>query len=119
MQSLDAIVHLLLTQFGAIATGPGDDIGVARGEQLRHQAVLVRAAQAGSDAAGEEQLPEEVRGVGVGVAGAGRLDARVEADEEDEQVWGDGVGEERQVGVGRGGSVAGGRAGSLLGLGDL
>jgi hypothetical protein len=47
-----------------------------------------------------EEAPKEVSGMGVGVALAGGHDAGVEADEEDEEVGGDGVGEVGEVGVG-------------------
>ena len=102
-----AVVHLPLAQLSAVAAGSADNVGEAKAEELRHLPVLLGGAWPRGDAAGVEQLPEEVGGVGVGMAGAGGLDARVEADEEDEQVRGDGVGEQRQMGIGGRRSIGG------------
>lgn len=99
LEDVDALVHLLLAQLGAVAARAGDDVGVAREEELGHLLVLLGAAQARGDAAGVEQLPEEVGRVGVGVAAARRLDARVESDEEHKEVGREGVCEWLQVGV--------------------
>lgn len=49
----------------------------------------------------------------VRVAGARRLDSRVEADEEDQEVRRDGVGEVREVGVSGGRGVGGFLAGAF------
>lgn len=45
-------------------------------------------------AGGVEKFPEEVGGMGVGVASEAGLEAWIYADEEEVQVWGDGVAEE-------------------------
>lgn len=66
--------------------GAGDDVGEAEGVAGGQGGVLGGGEEAVGDAGRVEQFPEEVGGVGVGVAGLGGADARVEADEEDEQV---------------------------------
>ena len=100
LQDGHAVIHLLAAELRAVAAGPPDDVGVARAEELGHELVLLGGAGSRGDARGEEELPEEVGGVGVGVARAGGLDARVEADEEDEEVGRYGVPEGWQVCVG-------------------
>lgn len=85
--------------------------------QARQVAVLGGLAQARCAAGGVAELPEEVGGVRVGVAGGGGADAGVHADEDADEGGGEGVGEEvGQVRVFAGGCVAGGGA-FLLGWG--
>lgn len=50
----------------------------------------------------------------IGVAGAGGLDARVEPDELDDEVGGDGIRQQGEMGVGRGRGIGRCRALSLL-----
>ncbi|KAL2104428.1 hypothetical protein VUR80DRAFT_978 [Thermomyces stellatus] len=76
LQHADALVHLLLAKLRAAPARPRHNVGQAQGILLGHALVLVAGDQARGDAAAVEELPEEVRGVGVGVAGLRGLDAR-------------------------------------------
>lgn len=55
--------------------------------------VFLRFAQPWGAAAGMDELPEEVGGVGVSVAAACSADAGVDADEDADEVGGERVGE--------------------------
>lgn len=93
------MVHFRPAQLGSVPGGSRNDVGEAEAVERRHGCVLVGVTPPGGDAARVEEFPEQIGRVGVGVAGQGGGDAGVEADEEDEEVRAERVGEQREMGV--------------------
>lgn len=98
-QRLHALIHLLLAQLAAVPRRPRDDVGVAQPEQPGQLPILRRQAAARRAPAAVQQLPEEVRGVRVGVALERGADPRVQTHEDGDESRLEDVGQGWEMGI--------------------
>jgi hypothetical protein len=86
-------------QFGCVLGWPRNNIGQSETVEFRHLLILLGGALAIRQTALMKQLPEVVGWVGVRISSLCRADPWIVADQQDKEIWRNGIGETIEMGI--------------------